>query len=225
MEGERGLSSGNEAPKTEITESVHKFRTHILQVLFFLFGFLLPPFFGGVYYCNIELFFCHKAQQCRKWQTVADSDGCTKTNIAIFLQSQQALTPKIDSAVCKEKKNKVLLAPAVVGCWPVKPCDTVYAVKGHIRVWKVYYYGKSDEKLWMQYAFLSNACRLFIGSFCRVSCGHGQMGFVLWRGNAFEGGGHPGTWATHIMLHAQRCKQPPAAAAAAKWQHKSEPRL
>lgn len=95
----------------------------------------------------------------------------------------------------------------------VKPCDTVYAVKGHMRVWKVYYYGKSDEKLRMQYAFLSNACRLFIGSFCRVSCGHGQMGFVLWRGNAFERGGHPGTWATHIMLRAQRCKQPPAAAA------------
>lgn len=40
-----------------------------------------------------------------------------------------------------------------------------------------------------------------------------------------ERGGHPGTWATHIMLHAQRCEQPPAAAAAAKWQHKSEPRL
>lgn len=34
-----------------------------------------------------------------------------------------------------------------------------------------------------------------------------------------------GREATHIMLRAQRCKQPPAAAAAAKWQHKSEARL
>lgn len=54
------LPSGNEAPKTGITGSVHKFRTHILQVLFFLFGFLLPSFFGGVYYRNIELFFVTK---------------------------------------------------------------------------------------------------------------------------------------------------------------------
>lgn len=55
---------------------------------------------------HLFLLLSKKAQQCRKWQTVADSDGCMKkASMAILLSSQRALAPKIDSAVCKKEKK------------------------------------------------------------------------------------------------------------------------
>lgn len=48
-----------------------------------------------------------------------------------------------------------------------------------------------------------------------VFCGREHVGLALLRVTPFRDG-HPGTRATHIMLHAQRCKQPPAAATAAE---------
>lgn len=84
---------------------VHKFWTHGSPGLLVFLWIFPPSFVGGIFSCNIvNLFFV------TKHKNVADSDGCIKANTAILLESQQALAPKIDSAV-RKKEKKCCLPP------------------------------------------------------------------------------------------------------------------
>lgn len=95
-------------PRLELQRLYTSLGHTVLRVLFFSFGFSPLHSLEGFVRVIYWIIFCHKTQQCRKWQTVADSDGCKKANVAILLQSQQAPPPKIDSAVCKKGEKSCL---------------------------------------------------------------------------------------------------------------------
>lgn len=73
-------------PRLELQRLYTSLGHIVLKLWFFSIGLFPPSFVGGIYSCNIvDHFLSQSTTTSWKWQTVADSDGCIKANMAILL--------------------------------------------------------------------------------------------------------------------------------------------